>query len=233
MATEALIIFAATTPLVLGSTIASLAVLALAVRVGWESGDVVGRRLTPSSGDRRVLRNVAAAVLPAGVIAVWLLPIWVVISALILLALPIVTRPHTAGSVAETRPSHRGTLLVRGLPGIAAFPGLPLIAFAFAAAHTAWHPALLIAFVMVEVFDSFAVLGGRLYGKHQVFPRLSARKTVEGMLTGLAALCVFSLVVNLMILRLPVIVCVSLALGIAVAALAGDLLASAIKRPRK
>jgi phosphatidate cytidylyltransferase len=45
-------------------------------------------------------------------------------------------------------------------------------------------------FVMVWAFDTFAYLGGKLFGKHKLFPSVSPNKTVEGLITGLVFCCV-------------------------------------------
>jgi len=86
---------------------------------------------------------------------------------------------------------------------------------------------LLLAFILTEVFDSFALLGGRLFGRHKIFPRLSPNKTIEGLLTGLAALAIFALMLTAIISPARALVGAG---ATAVAAILGDLLGSAAKR---
>jgi phosphatidate cytidylyltransferase len=46
-----------------------------------------------------------------------------------------------------------------------------------------------VAFIMAVTWmtDTFAYVGGRLWGKHKLAPRISPKKTVEGAITGVAA----------------------------------------------
>ena len=46
---------------------------------------------------------------------------------------------------------------------------------------------VIFAYVVVESADSFALLFGRLFGRHHPFPRLSPGKTAEGLVGGLIA----------------------------------------------
>ncbi len=112
---------------------------------------------------------------------------------------------------------------------LALFPGLPLILYCGAAAH-GMAPLLLAAFLLVETFDSYALLGGKLFGRTLAFPTLSPKKTIEGL--GLGA---FMLVITAAIVG-PFLLGASLWTSIGAAALAGvfsvsgDLAASRIKR---
>lgn len=47
-----------------------------------------------------------------------------------------------------------------------------------------WIATLFIAFVATAVCDTFALFGGKLFGKHKIAPRVSPHKTVEGCLCG-------------------------------------------------
>jgi CDP-diglyceride synthetase len=112
---------------------------------------------------------------------------------------------------------------------VAAFPGTALFAIALAAREPRCHVAMLLAFTLTELFDSFSVLGGKLFGKRKIFPRLSPNKTVEGLWSGLAILVVAASI-------LPFVATIPLLKGVlaialtAPAAVAGDLLGSAAKR---
>src|SRR5262249_28335601 len=119
----------------------------------------------------------------------------------------------------------RALLMVR----VAAFPGLAVFALALAAREPLGRVALLLAFLLTEVFDSFAVLGGRLFGRRRIFPRLSPHKTAEGLLAGLAALAFFALMLPVMAMISPAAAWIAAA-ATAIAAVVGDLLGSAAKR---
>jgi phosphatidate cytidylyltransferase len=116
--------------------------------------------------------------------------------------------------------------------GSLAYPGL-LVALLAALRSTADGAAWVIAvYATVEIQDSFALLIGKLIGRHQAFPRLSPGKTWEGLLAGLACGGCCGLVLARYLLALPV-ADAALPVGLVLAGgLAGDLLASAIKRSR-
>ena len=64
------------------------------------------------------------------------------------------------------------------------FPTVPLVVFTAAGLHGGFEVWLLVAFILVETFDSYALLGGKFFGRHKAFPVLSPRKTVEGLVIG-------------------------------------------------
>ena len=68
------------------------------------------------------------------------------------------------------------------------FPGLPLALFVAVGIEPANAGVLVLAFLLVETYDSYALFGGKLFGRHPAFPRLSPRKTVEGLAIGAAML---------------------------------------------
>lgn len=113
-----------------------------------------------------------------------------------------------------------------------AFPGL--FAALIAALRSAGQGFLWVCLVyaIVEVNDAFALLTGKLLGRHALLPRLSPGKTVEGFVVGLlfGAGAGLALARGLLGLSWP-------AAGMAVAliligGLAGDLATSALKRSR-
>ena len=87
-------------------------------------------------------------------------------------------------------------------------------------------------FVTVEMADAFALLCGKLFGRTKVFPKLSPRKTVEGLVGGLAVGGAVSYLLGVHLLALPRFEAGLLAGLLLVAGLAGDLLTSALKRAR-
>ena len=109
------------------------------------------------------------------------------------------------------------------------FPLLPLAAFSHAASEARFASLLVLAFFLVEIFDSFSLLGGKLLGRTPLVPRLSPRKTWEGLAAGAGATLLvllalgawFDLPLSLMLLFGAVVI---------PAAIAGDLLGSRAKR---
>jgi len=194
--------------------LALLAFLLLAAaRVGFESGSVHGKTAARDFRLSHALLLVAVSALswfaPTGTF-LWVAALLLVAS----LALQAVT-PVTsvAGSLAR----------------FIVFPLLPLAAFSHAASEPRLAPLLVLAFFLVEMFDSFSLLGGKLYGRTPLVPRLSPRKTWEGLATGVGATLValLSLVAWLDLPLLPMLLAGAL---VVVAAIAGDLLGSLAKR---
>jgi phosphatidate cytidylyltransferase len=109
------------------------------------------------------------------------------------------------------------------------FPLMPVAAFVSVAGNGQQAVLILIAFFLVEVFDSFSVLGGRLLGRRKLAPVLSPKKTWEGLAFGLLATIVIAWLLA-WFLGLPVAQMGALAAVIVLAALLGDLAASASKR---
>lgn len=111
-----------------------------------------------------------------------------------------------------------------------AFPLVPLVGFAFVAGREGGAATLVLAFVLVETMDSLAVLGGKLFGRHPAFPRLSPRKTIEGLASGLAGVTAVGLALGVGLLGRSVGSVLVATVVAAAATVAGDLAASAIKR---
>ncbi|MEY3080559.1 MAG: hypothetical protein RJA94_544 [Pseudomonadota bacterium] len=109
------------------------------------------------------------------------------------------------------------------------FPVLPLAAFSHAASDPRLWPLLVLAFFLVEMFDSFSLLGGKLYGRTPLAPRLSPRKTWEGLATGIFAtlIALLSLVAWLGLPLLPMLIAGAV---VVLSAIGGDLLGSLAKR---
>ena len=226
MASEGLIVFCATTPLLLGVTVAVLVLIPVIVRVGWEAGSVYALRLPNGDGQRKRFRMTTVVLITAMGLLGGVLPVWVPLSGIVVVIAMLAFRVLV--SEAGVFGARYG--VVQGLVEAAIFPGLPVAAFAAVATNEVWLGILLIAFILVETFDSFALLGGRLYGKRPLFPRTSARKTVEGFVTGLAALIVVSLLLNWFFAIFTAVQCIGIAFAVAGSAVAGDFLASTAKR---
>lgn len=77
--------------------------------------------------------------------------------------------------------------------------------------------------------DTFALLGGRMFGKHKLAPRISAGKTWEGAKIGFISGCCAGWIVGL-IADLPFIIVLIAPPIVAIMTILGDLLESRIKR---
>lgn len=120
----------------------------------------------------------------------------------------------------------------RGLLDLLLYPLLPLVGFATGAADSGLAQVVLIAFVLVETFDSYAVVAGRVAGRTLAFPRLSPRKTVEGLVGGAAMLALTAALAGPLLFDIAVWQAVLVAALAGALAVAGDLAASRLKRLR-
>jgi phosphatidate cytidylyltransferase len=112
---------------------------------------------------------------------------------------------------------------------ILCYPVLPAAAFAAAASAPSDLFIVLLAFLFVELFDSFSVLGGRLFGRNKLAPILSPKKTWEGLAFGLAV-TLASATALAPLFDMPIMSLAAIAIVTVIAALLGDLAASAAKR---
>ena len=186
--------------------------IAMAFRVAYEAGHV---RLGP---DRAVATGLAVALaagfgalLPTASLVWGLAPLWLVSLGRLITAPKEVSGP------------------LWGIVDLLVFPVLPLILFVNAATSTEFAVLMLATYILVETFDSYALLSGKAMGRTPAFPRLSPRKTVEGLLGGAVMLIVTTAAVSLFI-DLPFSFAVIGALLIGVLTLSGDLSASRLKR---
>lgn len=184
-----------------------------AARIGFESGSVHGRTVG------RDFRASHPLLLAAVAVVSWWAPteafLWAAGLLMAAAALAIAVSPHGSALGSWAR--------------FTVFPLLPLGAFSHAASDPRVVPLLVLAFFLVEMFDSFSLLGGKLYGRTPLVPRLSPRKTWEGLATGIGAVlvAVLALVAWLGLPLLPMLV----AGGVVVlSAITGDLLGSLAKR---
>ncbi len=109
-----------------------------------------------------------------------------------------------------------------------------LVLYAFFAAGFYFFSGLqkeliLFSFLILSIFDSFSQISGQLWGKKNIFPKISPNKTVEGFIGG-AAVAVLSAVLLRRLVSVPPFEAVTLAIGIIVFAFLGDILASFYKR---
>ena len=121
----------------------------------------------------------------------------------------------------------------RTLAGLLLAAAFPLLGAA-SLAHIAWREAafgwIFLLFAVTETQDAMAWLFGRLFGRRPIFRYLSPRKTLEGALAGIAAAVAVGTAVARLGLGLDWAVAIGCSLLIAGSGLAGDLLASLLKR---
>jgi CDP-diglyceride synthetase len=192
---------------------------AMAARIIWEAASVAALRVP---GERSALWQIAAVAAVSSATAFGIvsqlpphlsLPVVLLLGGLLLAATRLPGRP-----------------LVRLAGEVGLFPGLPIGLFIAAAMTEHKLVATLVVLVLVETFDSYALLGGKLFGRHPAFPRLSPRKTVEGLLAGAAMLLVTAVALAWATGFVTTGVAAGVALAVGLASVVGDLAASRIKR---
>lgn len=220
LVTETIIVAVAVASLATGGLVLRLMVVLLAFRICWEAAVVAFKR----DGGARFSRPLTRALAPgAGALAfvVGSVPIAAVAPAAAIIALA------CAGVllVAPRRKIPAGILAE-----LALFPILPVIVFAAAASKPDFAALLLAAFILVETFDSYALLGGKLFGRHPAFPVLSPKKTVEGLAAGAVMLMLTAALAGSYLAGLKLWTCLFTALAAGILAVVGDLAGSRLKR---
>jgi len=200
----------------IGGWVLTIALLALAWRAGFEAASVAARRAVLPAP---VFLGAAIAFL--GLLAS-LLPMVVVVGAALILLVACLVIRNSGRTPADSQQSV-------GLE-LAAFPGLPLIVFTAAGLQGGYGVWLLAAFILVETFDSYALLGGKLFGKTKAFPALSPNKTIEGLALGAAMLMLTAALAGALLAGLPVLASGGIALFVGILTVTGDLAASRAKR---
>lgn len=197
--------------------------LLFAARICWEAASVVALRHAQSRGATTL--TVAAAAVALAVMTIQISLDWQArLAAVAMIAL-------LAGLfIFATRRNGSENGLSRLAAELALFPALPLGLTVAAAMDDAHLVALLGAFILVETFDSYALLGGKLFGRHRIFPRLSPNKTAEGLAFGSAMLLLTALTLAGTTGVLSIRDAALAALAAGVASVAGDLAASRAKR---
>ena len=207
MASELLIISVGVLPWHLPRLGQALLLVIAGSRIGFEAGRVYGLK---DGKDRALLLSLFVGALTA---AIWWLPVvpwWAWLLVLVLLG-------STLAATSKT-----------GLGRFMLYPALPFAAFAVCARENL-SGILVLSFLLVELFDSFSLLGGKLFGRNLLAPRISPKKTWEGFGLGLAMLLLSAVIIG-WLLKEPIGLFLTIAVLVAVSALAGDLVASAIKR---
>lgn len=213
LTSEAVILAMGILPWLLPPWALLMILLLAATRIGFESGSVHG--LTAGNDVR-----LAYAATLAGVTGLaWFASrdAFLLTAALLLFIAPMVSYLRPASSPAGSWA--RFTI----------FPLLPLAAFSHAASDGRLAPLLVLAFFLVEIFDSFSLLGGKLIGRTPMVPRLSPRKTWEGLAAGTAATLLVLLALSAWF-DLPLAFMLMIGAALIPSAIAGDLLGSHAKR---
>lgn len=119
---------------------------------------------------------------------------------------------------------------------VCAYPMSPLLIVVFAVSDDKiWAALLLNSLMPCIVSDTFALFGGKLFGKHKLAPHISPKKTVEGLICGLLMGTASGLLAHVILKALgqcvvPLWAEIIGALLASAAGAMGDLAASSVKR---
>lgn len=117
--------------------------------------------------------------------------------------------------------------------GMAVFAALAFYSFIKVRDHAVYDYLLIL--IAAWMTDTFAIFGGKLFGKKKLAPKLSPKKTVAGMISGVVGAMVGFLVYNIVVSLVfgsdvNYILRLALAIPASLISQVGDLAASAIKR---
>ena len=110
------------------------------------------------------------------------------------------------------------------------YPILPFVLLALVVNHPAGPALLLAGYLLIETFDSYALLFGKVFGKRRVFPVLSPNKTLEGLVGGTLMLLMTAAIASVLFDDLGPFTAILFALLAGCCAVIGDLTASRLKR---
>ena len=132
------------------------------------------------------------------------------------------------------RPTQSGSGAVCTLAGLI-YPCFLFMLLMVVSVSDVWIEALSLACFPVWVCDTFALLGGKRFGKHKLAPAISPNKTVEGAVCGqllgtLTGVVIYFLSGLYFTVALPLWVCVATAFFSAAMGQLGDLAESLLKR---
>ncbi|SFL02121.1 phosphatidate cytidylyltransferase [Shimia haliotis] len=183
-----------------------------ALRIGFESASV-----RMKDGPAPLLIGILTAGLTVVAtlddrIAMAVLGVWALLLVR-LIVLPNASNPRTSKSILD--------LMV--------FPVLPLALLAYGAIQPNLAGLMFAAYLLVEIFDSLALLCGKLFGRTKAFPTLSPNKTIGGLVGGALSLIVLT-AFGAYLLDQPLGLAALLAVFVGCLAVAGDLAASRLKR---
>lgn len=129
-------------------------------------------------------------------------------------------------------PEVRGKGAVASL-GLLLYPMFPFVILMKLALADCWVPVFVLGCVSTWVCDSFAMFGGKWFGKHKLITAVSPNKTVEGTATGAAASVIAGVIVYFALkssFDISLVCCMVTALIASSFGQIGDLAASLIKR---
>ncbi len=117
--------------------------------------------------------------------------------------------------------------------GMCAFAAIAFYSFVKVRDHA--HYDYLLILIAAWASDTFAIFGGKLFGKKKLCPNLSPKKTVAGMVSGVVGAMVGFLVYNIVVSvafgsDVNYVLRLALAIPASLIAQVGDLTASALKR---
>jgi CDP-diglyceride synthetase len=110
------------------------------------------------------------------------------------------------------------------------FPVCPAAILVVASGMPQFQVLALAAYIIVETFDGYALVGGKNLGKTPAFPTLSPKKTVEGLLIGAGACAASVSIAGYLLLGLQLVPLMVFTLVVAGFTVLGDLAGSALKR---
>ncbi|MET0553557.1 MAG: phosphatidate cytidylyltransferase [Vicinamibacteria bacterium] len=214
-------------PLLLGGMLwapplVGFAIVTIAIALGaWEyDALLVAKGLRPL----RVAGALVLAAAYANVSLPWPLgvPLWP-LAALVVLTALVLRASDFARDVPAAALTLLGAVYLGGLGG-----SIAALRLMHPISDGSWRIVLLLAIVMAA--DTAAYFTGRALGRHKLAPAISPGKTIEGAVGGLAGGILGALAVRGAGLALPVGHAVVLGALVAVAAMAGDLVESLLKR---
>ena len=113
------------------------------------------------------------------------------------------------------------------------YPCFPFAMMMIIAASPRWAQTLALGCISCWICDTFALLGGKRFGKHMLAPDVSPKKTVEGCLCGAACSLLAGILVwavSLLLDPIPFLPCILTAFVSSTLGQIGDLAESLIKR---
>lgn len=195
-------------------------------------GVLIGREalllLTPAGPPRRLHLGIVVAAAVGGTIAALTSTSILVVAVVVCLSVPVLQlRHHGHAGFARTVPAVVWAALLAG------------VLWSFVAqivvddTHTGVHGgrgAITVFFILVMMADAMQYVAGKLFGRTPLAPQTSPKKTVEGLLGGLAIVALLGAVLVPHLLERSAIEGVVVGAAIVVCGLAGDLVMSAFKR---